>query len=296
LRTSPGKVVLATTDILIEDTHFTRELTTPYLLGSKALAVSLSDIAAMGADPSFYLVTLNLPPEIEMNYLKSIYRGMNKQARKFKTILTGGNLSRSKYISISTTVLGEMPEDEVIYRNGASAGDDIYITGHPGDSALGLAVLRKHGLCAMTAGPNKREVRKHLEPEPRLAIGRSLARKKAISAMMDISDGLLLDLGRLCRASRVGALIEAEALPTSRAMRQSGEGFLETALTGGEDYELLFTAPPVNCAAIQVIGTALKTKITRIGCIQEAARGIKVRDKEGRPLKMKAAASGFSHF
>jgi len=296
LMTSPGKVILATTDILIEGTHFTRELTTPYLLGSKALAVSLSDIAAMGAEPAFYLVTLNLPPEIEVNYLKDIYRGMNKQAKKFKTILTGGNLSRSKSISISTTVLGEMPEDEVVYRDGASPGDDIYITGHPGDSALGLAVLNEHGLCAMTAGPHKRQVRKHLEPIPRLALGRGLARKKAASAMMDISDGLLLDLDRLCRASRVGAVIEAGNLPTSRALRQSGEGCLEMALTGGEDYELLFTSHPDNDAALRAMGQTFKTKISKIGRVQEAARSIEVRDKEGRPLKMKGDALGFSHF
>jgi len=296
LRTSPGKVILATTDILIEGTHFTRELTTPYLLGSKALAVSLSDIAAMGAEPAFYLVTLNLPPEIEMNYLKDIYRGMNKQAKKFKTILTGGNLSRSKSISISTTVLGEMPEDEVIYREGASPGDDIYITGHPGDSALGLSILKEQGLCAITAGPHKRQVRKHLEPKPRLALGRDLARKKAVSAMMDISDGLLLDLGRLCQASRVGAVIEADNLPASRALRQSGKGSLEMALTGGEDYELLFTARPDAGAAIQTIGATLNTKITRIGQIRETACGIEVNGKDGRPVKIKYGALGFSHF
>ncbi len=291
-----GEVLLATTDILIEDTHFKKALITPYLLGSKALAVSLSDIAAMGGEPSFYLVTLNLPPDIEVNFLKDLYRGLNKQAKKFGATLTGGNLSRSKSISISTTVLASMPADEVIYRDGASHGDDIYISGHPGDSALGLVTLKKHGRAAITDGPLKRQVRKHLEPEPRLALGRELARKKAVTAMMDISDGLLLDLGRLCKASLSGAVVEAHRLPISRALRQSGPRALKMALTGGEDYELLFTARPHEADTIRAIGKASGTVVTKIGRIEEVSRGISAVDRDGRTIRMGDKAGGFRHF
>ncbi len=291
-----GNVLLATTDILIEGTHFTRDLTTPYLLGSKALAVSISDIAAMGGEPLFYLVTLNLPPHTERAYLKDLYRGLNKQAKRFGVTLTGGNLSRSKSISISTTVLGEMPADEVIYRAGACPGDDIYITGHPGDSALGFATLKKHGRTAITNGPLKSQIRKHLEPVPRLAVGRELARKKTATAMIDISDGLTLDLDRLCRASRAGAVVEAGKLPLSRGLRQYGAGALKMALTGGEDYELLFTARPGEAEAVLDIGKALKTVITKIGRIQEASKGLTVTDKAGRKLNLDATGGGFRHF
>jgi len=296
LRTSADKVLLATTDTLIEDIHFTRELITPYLLGSKALAVSLSDIAAMGGEALFYLVTLNLPSGTEMSYLKNLYQGLNKQAQKFGVALTGGNISRSESISITTTVLGEIPADEVVYRDGAIHGDDIYITGHPGDSALGLKILEKHGGIAITNGPLKRQVKKHLEPLARIKTGRELARKKAATAMMDISDGLLLDLGRLCKASRAGALIEAHKLPLSRGLRQSGPNALRTALTGGEDYELLFTARPANAGVVRAIGQAQGTRITKIGRVRETSMGLTVEDKDGIKIKIDKISGGYRHF
>ncbi|MFQ5354027.1 MAG: thiamine-phosphate kinase [Thermodesulfobacteriota bacterium] len=291
-----GTVSLATTDILIEDTHFKRDLTTAYLLGSKAIAVSLSDIAAMGGEPLFYLVTLNLPPRTEGSYLKDLYRGLDKQARRFGVSLTGGNLSRSKSISISTTMLGQMPADEVLYREGAGPGDDIYVTGHPGDSALGLLTLQRYGRRAITEGPLKRQVRKHLEPEPRLEIGREIARKKAATAMMDLSDGLMLDLGRLCRASNTGARIDAGKMPLSRALKNSGKNALNLALTGGEDYELCFTARPGKNAAILALGRACKIKVTRIGRVLEAAEGIFAADAEGRKIKSITGDGGYRHF
>ncbi len=296
IKESGGAVSLATTDVLIEGTHFKRNLTTPFLLGSKALAVSLSDIAAMGGEPRFYLVSLNMPADTEEAYLKALYRGLDKQAKKFGITLIGGNLSRSKSISISTTLLGSMPAGEVLYREGASAGDDIYVTGYLGDSALGLQTLYKDGAEAITTGPNKRQVRKHLEPEPRLEIGREISRKKAATAMMDLSDGLLLDLGRLCKASKVGAIIEAEKLPLSRALKKSDKKAITTALTGGEDYELLFTARPGKANAIIMTARPHRTKITKIGRIQESKTGIIVTDGRGRLMKTDSKAGGFTHF
>ncbi|MFQ5480747.1 MAG: thiamine-phosphate kinase [Thermodesulfobacteriota bacterium] len=292
-----GSVQLATTDILIEGTHFRRDLTTPYLLGSKALAVSLSDIAAMGGEPLFYLVTLNLPPNTEAAYLKNLYKGLDKEAKKFGVTLTGGNLSRAKSISISITLLGQMPADEVLYRDGAKPGDDIYITGNPGDSAIGLAALKKYGGRAITKGPLKRQVRKHLEPQPRIDVGRKLAQTKRATAMMDISDGLLLDLGRLCRASKAGACIEADKIPFSRALLSCGrEKALKTALGGGEDYELLFTASSHQGKKILNIEKTHDVKVTRIGRILPAGEGIFVTGANGKKLKINTMAGGFRHF
>ncbi len=291
-----GSVTLATTDILIEGTHFQRDLTTPYLLGSKAMAVSLSDIAAMGGEPCFYLVTLNLPPLTEERYLKALYRGLDKQARKFDVTLTGGNLSRAESISISITLLGQMPASEVLYRDGAGAGDDIFVTGHPGDSALGLLTLNKYGKSAITRGPLKAQIRKHLEPEPRLGIARVLAQKKMATAMMDLSDGLVLDLDRLCRASSSGAVIEAAQMPLSGALRRYGDKALNIALTGGEDYELLFTAPPCNAADIIETAKECHVKVTRIGRVLPASEGLFVAGANGKKLKTDTGTGGFRHF
>ncbi len=296
IKEGAGMALLLTTDTLTEGTHFRKDLTTPFLLGSKALAVSISDIAAMGARPLFYLVSLNMPVGTEGTFLKGLYRGIDKQARRFGLTLTGGNLSRSKSISITTTLMGEAPADEVVYREGARAGDEIFVTGHTGDSALGLQMLKKYGPGAIKKGPLRRQVRKHLEPLPRVDLGRELASRKIATAMIDTSDGLLLDLCRLCKSSHVGAAVEADRLPLSKALERSGKKAVEMALTGGEDYELLFTARPEKATEVLTLGRDPGILITRIGRVLPAKRGVFALDRAGRKINIRAGATGFRHF
>ncbi len=298
MRERAERALLLTTDTLNEGVHFARDLTTPYLLGSKALAVSLSDIAAMGGEPLSYLVSLNLPPSTRGAFLKGLYRGLDKQAKKFGVALAGGNLSRADSISITTTLIGETPPEEALYRHGASPGDDIYLTGSAGDSALGLMVLQEQGLSALKSGPYRSKVRKHLEPQPRIDLGRKLAAKKTASAMIDTSDGLLLDLERLCRASEVGAVLRGDSIPISRALREhAGDKALVTALTGGEDYELLFTARPGKARAVEAAARASGITVTRIGRVVSGAGGVvSVVDTHGRKLDTRGLAPGFTHF
>ncbi len=295
---TPGKVNLATTDVLTEGVHFKKDYTTAYLLGKKALAISLSDIAAMGGDPTFFLVSLGLTPSTTGLFLNNIYRGLDAEAKKYGAALAGGNISRSKTVFISLTLFGEMPAGEVLYRKGAAEGDDIYVTGTLGDAALGLKTLKKYGADAIKNGPFKKAVKKHLDPLPRLEAGRALAVKGLASAMIDISDGLMLDLARLAGASKVGALVESAMVPMSNGLKRyaagAGNDPLKPALAGGEDYELLFTAPPRNMAAIEKVSKKLGLRITRIGGTLRRSRGVKVIDDKGRPVKTSRA--GFTHF
>jgi thiamine-monophosphate kinase len=298
MRERAERALLLTTDTLNEGVHFARDLTTPYLLGSKALAVSLSDIAAMGGEPLSYLVSLNMPPSTEGAFLKGLYRGLDKQAKKFGVSLAGGNLSRADSISITTTLLGEMPPHEALYRHGAAPGDDIYLTGFAGDSALGLMVLQEQGLSALKSGPYRSKVRKHLEPLPRIGLGRMLARQKTATATIDTSDGLLLDLGRLCRASGVGAVLRGESIPISRALREhAGDKALVTALTGGEDYELLFTARPRKAPGVEAAAKASGVLVTKIGSVVSGKKsGVSVVDCHGRKMDTRGLSPGFTHF
>ncbi len=295
----PGYVLLATTDILIEGTHFQRRYTRAHLLGKKALSVSLSDIAAMGGIPRFYLVSVVLRPGTPKKFLFDLYRGITARASEFEAILAGGNTALSDKLMVSTTVFGEMPEKEVVYRAGARPGDAIYVTGTLGDSALGLKALLKHGACALQ-GPFRKAAFKHLDPTPRVDAGRALASRRLASAMIDISDGLLLDLKRLTEASGTGAVLETARLPLSpefkrylKGLKKKGAG-VRLALTGGEDYELLFSAPKAASKKIASLARSLGLPITPIGSITPGPEGITVIGEGSRPVKLKC--TGFSHF
>lgn len=293
-----GQVLLATTDILIEETHFRTSFTTPYLLGRKSLAISLSDIAAMGGGPLFFLVSLGLPGTLEKKFLDGLYKGISECAADYGALLVGGNTSRAERITVSTTVFGEMPAREVVYRSGAKKNDVIWVTGTPGDSALGLKLLKKEGLAALR-GPFRRAVLRHLAPEPRMKAGRALAEKRLVSSMVDVSDGVLLDLKRVVEASGAGAEVNLRSLPLSAGMKKylrqnrvaSPYGL---ALSGGEDYELLFTAPEKNSTKITALSKELKLKMTPIGRIVGKKRGLKVLEADGSEVTVKSL--GFEHF
>ncbi len=256
--------LLFTTDMLIEGAHFLPGTHRPEDIGWKALARGLSDIAAMGGEPRFCLVSLALDRRADQTWLDAFYRGLLRLARREGVALIGGDLARGPHLMCDIVVSGAVPRGQALRRSGARPGDAIFVSGFLGGSALGLE--RGTG----------RAWRRHLRPEPRLALGRFLRRLGATAAM-DLSDGLSLDLDRLCRASRVKAEISAPPIYPGASLRQ--------ALDGGEDYELLFTAPRSVPVPPQFEGLPL----TRIGTIRRGRASVEL---DGAPLPPR----GWDHF
>jgi thiamine-monophosphate kinase len=249
-----------TTDMLVEDVHFRRETHRPEDAGWKALARGLSDIAAMGAAPRFCLVSLALAPWADSKWVDGFYRGLLRLARREKTVLAGGDLGRASRVMCDIMVCGSVPRGKALRRDGARVGDGIYVSGALGGSALGLSQLDSNQLDPSNQGAGK-AWRRHLKPEPRIALGRFLREKVRATAAMDLSDGLSLDLHRLCLESRLSAAIDAPPVFPGAS--------LEQALHGGEDYELLFTAR----ARTRVPGSFGGLPLTRIGTMRKGRPG-----------------------
>lgn len=266
LRPRASEDLVFTTDFLLEGRHFEIATHTAADIGHKALARSLSDLAAMGSKPSFCLVSLAIPQVLTTRWLKGFYRGFLALASKYQITLAGGDLARFDKVLVDVMCCGRVQRGKALPRAGAKPCDFIYVTGELGASAHGLSTLR---------GPSWR---RHLRPEPRIDAGISLRRLGA-SACMDLSDGLSLDLARLCRESQVSAEIRSN-IPIAR------KATLSEALHGGEDYELLFTAPPKKKIPAQ-LGSL---PVTQIGVITRGNPG-RVR-LNGLPLDSK----GFDHF
>jgi thiamine-monophosphate kinase len=285
----PGTTLL-TTDTLVENVHFRREWTTFTLLGEKSFAVNASDISAMGGEPTFALLSLSVPQDTEVEDLDAFFDGFLHAAAASHTSLIGGNMSAAPCWMIAVTLLGHAPHG-IISRSGARIGDDVYVTGTLGDAAVGLRILQD-GQSGAHADEAKARFRC---PTSRLEISRVLAAQHLATAMIDISDGLLQDLGHICEASKVGAEIEGEHLPLSpgyRALR--GEHDWSLALTGGEDYELLFTVPMEQRAAIADLAHTAPAPVTRIGRITSHSQGIRVRAADGSVYTPTQA--GYDHF
>jgi thiamine-monophosphate kinase len=294
--------LLVTTDALIEDIHFRRRYP-PEDMGWKALAVNISDIAAMGGNPRYYLLSLSVPDGVSVEYIDRLSKGMAEAARRYGLTLIGGDTTSSpERIYISVTVLGEAP-GEVLLRKGARPGDAVFVTGKLGDSALGLKLLegsRGQGvkgsrISPRTLGPSdpRTLIERHLRPTPRVKEGRFLARSGMVTAMIDISDGLLADLGHICEESGVGARVWVERLPLSGGFKAlSGRyGGIDLALSGGEDYELLFTVRG------ELTGTFLDEargmKCTQVGEIVRGKR-VDVLREDGSVYMPKGG--GYEHF
>jgi thiamine-monophosphate kinase len=258
--------LLFTTDMLIEDVHFVRETHTATDLGWKSLARGLSDIAAMGGEPCFCLLSLALPEWAGPRWLDGFYGGLQSLADSARAPLMGGDLARSGKLMADIVVCGAVPRGRALRRDGARSGDAIYVSGALGGSALGLAAGRGQAW------------KRHSRPEPRLALGRFLRERLGATAAMDLSDGLSLDLHRLCLASGM----EAEITEPPRYRRAT----LEQALHGGEDYELLFTVPAKTRVPPHFQGLPL----TRIGTMRKGCRGAV--EMNGAPL----APLGYDHF
>ncbi len=295
IQSGKSECLLVTTDMLTEGVHFRREYTSPYFLGRKSLAVNLSDIAAMGGEPRCHVVSLAVPPGFPLRYVKDLYRGMDSLAGQFGSDLVGGDtVAAPEGLSLSITAIGTARTDRVVYRNGARPGDLVYVSGAVGDSFLGLQMLQ----ITRQASRKNALVKKHLDPLPRIELGRDLARRGLASAMIDISDGLVADLRHVLEQSGAGAAIEAALLPLSKSYRKyctslSGDLY-SPALCGGEDYELLFTVRPGDAKKIARLAGKHGVSLTCIGEITPQAGTVTVLNERGRPMPL--PEEGFTHF
>lgn len=286
-----GHQTVLTCDWFLEGTHFLRDKHPPDTVGWKCLARAVSDVAAMGGAPRCFLLSLALPESHTGRWLNEFLGGLRRASRKFKCVLAGGDTTRRREILINVTVVGEVRTARAVLRSGARAGDLLYVSGRLGEAELGLRVLRKSKGRARASNP---QTKKHLYPEPRLALGHWLAEKGLATTMMDLSDGLSSDLPRLCAASGVGAQVESAKIPgvqVSDAHRKRGIDPLRWALHGGDDYELLFTVPPNKGRMLPKSfgGVAL----TRIGKITESPE-LMLLEENGRERQL--AAGGWDPF
>jgi len=290
---SPKSALLATTDMLLEGVHFDLATTDLFSLGWKSAAVNLSDIAAMGGTPRFCLTALGIPPSLTVEDIGAFYRGVHACLKKFGAVLVGGDTCRSRTgLVISVSMLGEAEKKRIITRSGARPGDLIFVTGTLGDSAAGLEVLqRKTGDRGQGTGVRKL-IEKHLRPVPRIVEGRKIAASGIASAMIDVSDGLSSDLGHICEESGVGAEIVAANIPLGAgvmSLKTLERPALAYALSGGEDYELLFTVRPDKLRKFR----PLKLDASEIGVITRG-RSMSIVGGDGRKIPIRA--SGYDHF
>jgi thiamine-monophosphate kinase len=284
LATTGGELVI-TTDAMVEDVHFVRGPSGGRDLGYKAIVVNVSDIAAMGASPRAAVCALTLPPDVETGWVMELFGGMREACDEYALWLVGGDLSRGRDVSIAIAVTGEVAPGRAVLRSGARAGDRVVVTGELGGSAAGLRLTR---LRTMPDARQLASVRRHLRPTARVGEGGVLARHGA-TAMIDISDGLALDLSRLARASGVGAWLSMDDVPVAAGAT------MDDALGGGEDYELLATVPDAD--VVEAARTELKgsfgVTLTDIGRMVEGV-GITAIQNDGmeRPLE----PTGWDHF
>jgi thiamine-monophosphate kinase len=294
-----GALLLATTDLLIEDVHFRRAWASPYDIGWKAMAVNLSDIAAMGGWPRWALVGLALPPSTEVEAVDAFYAGMREAAGPYGVVIVGGDTSASREgWMINVTLLGEHTGVPKL-RSTARLGDAVAVTGTLGRSAAGLALLETRAAPPdISHGARDELTAAHLRPSARLAEGRWLGGQPGVHAMIDLSDGLTTDLGHICRESGFGARVMVDRLPVAPAAREAARALsraaIEWATGGGEDYELLLTCDP---AAVALLRTGLRaatgTALSVIGTMDTVTGGVTYVNARGEPVAM---ATGYQHF
>ena len=288
------KVLLVTTDILIEGIHFDRSWINPYQLGRKALAVNLSDMASMGGIPKYFLISIGLPKNLHISFVSSFYRGLKKEAKQFRVELIGGDTSLAPKIVVNICLLGEGVKRDLLFRKGAKVGDDLFVSGTLGGAALGLRILQEKKKIKGIEGL----IKKHLSPYPRVELGQAIAKRHLATAMIDVSDGLLIDTSHLLEESEVGARIWQDRIPLSRLYRKWIHSFSKDpfplALSGGEDYELLFTAPSEVRERISSLARSLKIPVTRIGEILPQKDGLHIISGDGKDYS--PSHLGFNHF
>jgi len=290
LAPAPGMQLAVSSDMLVEGRHFLSTVD-PARLGHKALAVNLSDLAACGAKPLAFTLALALPG-IDEPWLEGFSRGLFALADAHGCELVGGDTTRGP-LNICITVFGEVPAGAALLRSGARAGDDIWVSGTLGDARLALEVFR--GTLALPADVFAQARMRMEQPTPRVALGQAL--RGTASAAVDVSDGLVGDLGHILTASRVGATLDADAATSTVAAASTPgldiEALRTCALSGGDDYELVFTAAPSARAAVEQAGKESFTRVTRIGRI-DAEAGLRIVDASGSPIAQRFGS--FDHF
>jgi thiamine-monophosphate kinase len=294
-----GSSVL-TTDLLVDGVHFERGSTSARDLGAKAIAVNVSDIAAMGASPRYALASLALPSDIDAAWVVELYGGMRAACDEYALALVGGDLSRAERLVISVVILGEVSRGRAITREGARAGEAIVVTGSLGAAAAGLALSRAPApvlLAALSAGWARELLDALARPAARVGEGVTLAQCGA-TAMMDLSDGLAKDLSRLCIASGVGARVRLADVPIPEAVRAAAAALavdpLDFAISGGEDYELLATIAPTEVdGARERLRDRFGLALTQVGDIVEG-QGLVAVDAHGAESTMEP--KGWDHF
>jgi len=285
----PGMTLAISTDTLTSGVHFLPDAD-PGKLGHKALAVNLSDLAAMGADPRWVTLALALP-EADEKWIAAFAEGFFQLARGFEVDLIGGDTTQGP-LSITVTAIGEVPPGLALRRDAARAGDEIWLSGATGEAALALAYLR--GRVVLGGAALQACLARLHTPEPRIELGgrlRGLAR-----AAIDVSDGLLADLGHILESSGVGAEIEWEKLPRAEGLARCSDRALaaECLLAGGDDYELVFTAPPPMRTEIEALGRDLDLPLTRIGVVVPGKPQVRMFDAQGKIVP--APRKGYDHF
>ncbi len=292
-----GELLVATCDAQVEDTHFRLRHTNPHDIGQRALAVNLSDIAAMGARPRFALISLLMPPTLDIAVLDGIYEGLREEAAQFDVALVGGNIARNaERLIIDITLLGTGTRNMLLRRDSAKPGDAVMVTGSLGSAAAGLLVLEDEQLAAKIPSEKLVGVLAALRtPTPRVAAGQWLAQHD-VTTGVDVSDGLAADLSHICEASGVGAHIEAESLPIQPEVvtlaTLAGREPQDLALFGGEDYELVFTVPADRADVLaHELFVATGVKATAIGTICEGSAMTLFRQGKPSPLR----SNGWDH-
>lgn len=284
---SAGKVLAVTTDMLVDGTHFLSSVD-PESLGHKVLAVNLSDLAAMGAVPRWAFLSMALP-SVEEAWIESFARGLLTLAREHEVDLAGGDTTRGPR-NFNVTLIGEVEAGLALRRDGAKAGDDLWLSGCTGEAALGLRIRRDE--VRLDPAGAARCLRRLDRPIPRVALGRSLA--GLATSAIDVSDGLVADVGHICERSSLGARVEWARLPLSSVFGRLADGLRrECVLAGGDDYELAFTAPPSRRRAVEQAARGVGVPVTRIGAMA-MGQGVAVVMPGGEILPAKPG--GFDHF
>jgi thiamine-monophosphate kinase len=286
LRLAPGQEFLVTTDFSLEGIHFRRDWHPPESVGHRCLTRGLSDIAAMGGKPVAAFLSLAVPKDLPQSWVGRFSRSLIRLAEKFGVTLAGGDTAESPSgILADIIVVGTAPRGKSVLRSGARPGDRIFVSGKLGGSAAAVLRMRKKG----KKKPNPWEYSRHFYPEPRVELGRILRENRLASAMIDTSDGLSTDLAHLCEESGVGAELDAALIPRASVGKPAHNVDLDLALHGGEDYELLFTAPPAKRVPSKIGGVTL----TQIGRI---TRPPKVYLRDARGIARELKPQGWEHF
>ena len=288
-----GASLVVTKDLMVAGVHYP-EGEEPATVARRLLRVNLSDLAAMGAIARSYALGLALPEDIGDAWVEAFAAGLARDQEAFGVALIGGDTVATKGPAVlSLTAFGTVAGDACLTRAGAGEGDDIFVSGTVGDATLGLRAVRGE-LAALAPEDHAALAVRFRLPEPRLALGAALV--GVATCAIDVSDGLVADLGHLCEESGVAARINADAVPLSAAARRAvdgGEAAIADLVTGGDDYELLFCAPPAERGAIEALGRRLELAVSRIGTI-EHGQGVTVVDADGRPLAL--GRTGYQHF